>query len=62
MNLAQIVVVLVVVGALLWAVGKFMPDGTSRQLAFFVILGVTVIYLFQALGGCRVLQSISIGR
>jgi type IV secretory pathway TrbL component len=50
MSLVSIVVVLLIAGLLLWAVGQFPIDATIARIIRVVVVVVVVLWLLQAFG------------
>lgn len=51
MSIITLIIVIVLVGFLLWAVGRFIPmDPVVKNILYFIVVLVLVLWLLQVFG------------
>lgn len=63
MPIITLIIVIVLVGFLLWAIGRFIPmDPTVKNILYFVVVLVLVLWLLQVFGVLGPLNGVRVGR
>jgi ABC-type long-subunit fatty acid transport system fused permease/ATPase subunit len=63
MPLIQLVIILIIVGAILWVINSYIPmQPTIKKILNAVVIGVVVLWLLSVFGVIGSLQGIRIGR
>jgi len=61
MSVLTLILVIVLVGVLLWAINRFIPmDATIKNILYFVVVLVLILWLLQAFGVLGTLGSVRI--
>ena len=62
MPIITIIIVIVLVGFLLWALGRFIPmDATIKNILYFVVVLCLVLWLLSVFGVLGSLGSVRVG-